>query len=566
MKVDNYDIKSIVTEIIPITEKSHPEEEYPMLKYFNLTRYKTIEDFIRLMDKNENYPLINQMLLDKPENYKMKYLFNFNEFINYMIEQYSFKISRDDAKVRILKNEEIFQNKEFEKKYKNFIISWNEIKSEAIKYKCRPIMNKKDLSPEDPLIFFLNDNGDIGGGMYLAAACQNFISTQNSFLQSIIDNNTFNGILHCYIDNIKKKIPLQEAKIGQILLIEERFNKSKYKDFIDIINSFSERNIFREDGKINYSDYNSFVYDYPSIEEELGKILLPGVCLFENEDELNFVAFWSEGFRGGRSKVLSEFYLKFPQKSLNDKEKENIINYIEKMNKKMKPNNKNYDFKEFFSSMQMIIFYLNEKGILNNEEKILNVLKNAPSYFKISDDCNDFFFKEGAELTVDKIMNIFFFIEHLCYEDLEKTLLDEYKEKIPENKKVLIQNKLLNNKSNQEVKYTTKELAAAIRRFISRYLVGKRQEIDIKKDRDLPYELSRIDLWEENIAQLENLEELLGEQLNEFNLKVDNAWDLYELIGEEDKKSIYILLKKKENKKYNKNYKKKRNLKFIYLM
>lgn len=215
----------------------------------------------------------------------------------------------------------------------------------------------------------------------------------------------------------------------------------------------------------------------------------------------------------------------------------------------MKPNNKNYDFKEFFSSMQMIIFYLNEKGMLNNEEKILNVLKNAPSYFKISDDCNDFFFKEGAELTVDKIMNIFFFIEHLCYEDLEKTLLDEYKEKIPENKKVLIQNKLLNNKSNQEVKYTTKELAAAIRRFISRYLVGKRQEIDIKKDRDLPYELSRIDLWEENIAQLENLEELLGEQLNEFNLKVDNAWDLYELIGEEDKKSIYILLKNKENKK-----------------
>ena len=61
--------------------------------------------------------------------------------------------------------------------------------------------------------------------------------------------------------------------------------------------------------------------------------------------------------------------------------------------------------------------------------------------------------------------------------------------------------------------------------------------------------MSRIDLWEENIAQLENLEELLGEQLNEFNLKVDNAWDLYELIGEEDKKSIYILLKNKENKK-----------------
>ena len=35
------------------------------------------------------------------------------------------------------------------------------------------------------------------------------------------------------------------------------------------------------------------------IEEELGKLILPEKCLFENEDKLNFVIFWGEGFRGG---------------------------------------------------------------------------------------------------------------------------------------------------------------------------------------------------------------------------------------------------------------------------
>ena len=63
--------------------------------------------------------------------------------------------------------------------------------------------------------------------MYLASACQNFIEWQNTFLQPIVDANMFNGILHNYVDTIIKKIPLQEAKRNQIVLIEESFLKSE---------------------------------------------------------------------------------------------------------------------------------------------------------------------------------------------------------------------------------------------------------------------------------------------------------------------------------------------------
>ena len=55
-----------------------------------------------------------------------------------------------------------------------------------------------------------------------------------------------------------------------------------YYNFEDIISSFSRRDIFKDERTINYYNYNTFIYDFESIEEELGKLLLPGKCLFDN--------------------------------------------------------------------------------------------------------------------------------------------------------------------------------------------------------------------------------------------------------------------------------------------
>ena len=235
--------------------------------------------------------------------------------------------------------------------------------------------------------------------------------------------------------------------------------------------------------------------------------------------------------------MLSDFYSKYPQKDLDDKEKEIIIKYIDEMNKdKMEKYNVKYDFKEFFGSMQMLIFYLNEKGIMKEDEKIINVLNKAPGYFKLSEDCKNFFYKEGKNLAINKLMNLFFFFEHLCFEDLAETLQPEYKSEIPEDLKVSITNKLL--KKEQKGEITLKDLGAAVRRFISRYLAGKREETDIKEERDLGFELSREDLWEEKIAKMEDLMEKVGALIYEFKLKVGQAYAFYNLIGAEDKKTI----------------------------
>ena len=55
---------------------------------------------------------------------------------------------------------------------------------------------------------------------------------------------------------------------------------------------------------------------------------MPGKCIYENEDKLDFVAFWGEGFRGGKSDTLIKFYEKYPQEDLNKDEKYNSQIYF----------------------------------------------------------------------------------------------------------------------------------------------------------------------------------------------------------------------------------------------
>ena len=231
---------------------------------------------------------------------------------------------------------------------------------------------------------------------------------------------------YCIIFQIiwKEKYHYKLLKKNQVLLIDDCFKNSLlYYNFEDLISTFCIRDIFSEDGKINYANYNSFIYDFESIEEKLGNLLLPGRCLFDNEDNLNFITYWSEGFRGDKSATLTDFYSKYPQKDLNDEEKKNIINYLKNQN--------NCNYRSFFCSIQLIIFYLT-KNTFKKEEIIKDVIKKSTSYLNLSIDCINFFEKEGNIFKIEQLMNIFFFIEHLVFKDLIETLNLEYKRPINE--------------------------------------------------------------------------------------------------------------------------------------
>ena len=553
------DFTDIILENLEIIteQKSHTDEKYknyPLLKYFTYTEYNTRDNFKKELgeDYMKKYPILYKYLSEENGDVKkMEYFANFNDFCNYMIDYYSFNISRENAKEKNIENESIFNEASFKKRFDNFITSWDKIKSKCTKYKHHHDMGEKTLSKNDKLAYFLNDVNEEGNGMYIASAYQNFINWQNQFLQSIIDIGKDKKYLDFYIEELEKKIPIYEASSNQALSLNSCFLNSDYSDFDELINIYTKRNIYNKDGTIDYLKYNKFIYDISSIEEELAKLILTGKCLFES-DNLKLVKYWGEGFNG-KSDILDKFYKKYKQIDLNKKEKENIVSFIKE--------NKREDYKPLFGGLQLLIFYLTNNNA-KVDDKILNIITNAPEYVKLDKMGTNFFNGKGKDLKIQQIMHVFFFFEHLCFNELCKNLNNKYKEQIPEDIKKIIDEKLLNNnkkdendkneKNDQNVqkdnnennindKIKIKELGAAVRRFISRYLVGSRADTGFPKTLLLP-NLNKIELWEEKFGKNDNLEEELSNKLEDLKITVGQSFEFYEKIKEEDEKEVLSYL------------------------
>jgi len=191
-----------------------------------------------------------------------------------------------------------------------------------------------------------------------------------------------------------------------------------------LIYTYTRRDIYDKD-KINYQKYNQFKFDFSGIEEELAKLLLPEKCLFENEDKLNFMIFWGEGFRGGQSEIAQKFLYKYPQEDLNETQKQKISEDIYKLYY-----DKEYNFKQFFGSMQLLIYFMSNNTFSSNKD-LSKIIEEKPVYLKLDDKCNNFF--NNSEFKINQFMSIFFYVEHLSFQELIKTLQPEYKKPIDKN-------------------------------------------------------------------------------------------------------------------------------------
>ena len=167
----------------------------------------------------------------------------------------------------------------------------------------------------------------------------------------------------------------------------------------------------------------------------------------------------------------------------------------------------------------------------DGHDNLINIIQNAPII--ISNNCKNFFSNIREILTIDKLVNIFCLIEYLNFEYIEKILHEDFKKDIPDNKKNIILNKLCNNKKRRFKIFDIKDLASAVRKYISRYLIYNMESPDDIKYIDLTSEICREDLWKPNIGKLENLMEIIGREINEYNLKVGEAYSFYKLIEED---------------------------------
>ena len=178
MQLETTSMKSIHHE--NISPDFYDEKDYPYIKYFMITTYPTRENIKKeldsIIDSEKKYPVITNYLKEDENVLLLPNLIEINPFINYMINNYSYKITRDKAKQLTIGNELNIINKDsVNKLYEKFKKGWDNIKEKATKYKCRPDMPVKEIFDNDQLAYVLNDDGELYFGMYIAAAYQNFI-------------------------------------------------------------------------------------------------------------------------------------------------------------------------------------------------------------------------------------------------------------------------------------------------------------------------------------------------------------------------------------------------------
>ena len=477
--------------------------------------------------------------------YKNIKLFYINQISNLLLLIYSYKIGRDEAKKKIMKDEiphiikiyneinsvEIKDEKQFiEKYFEPFLKGWKKIKSKAFQYQCRLLRNFEkgekplDMNLDLPLCFFLVDDGDKDGGMFLASAYEQMIKWQNDFIEIIIENNKISGIHNSYVSQLEQEVNIQDASKEEIVTINEK----TYKIFNDFIYSTAIRNIFSKDNKIIYKNYNDLEYDFEFIEEELGRVILPGIKKFRI-NKINFIIYLFEGLRASHSSILLDYNAKYPPKKLNEDE-EKKIEELSQINK----SNKFYN--EVFSSLQIL---MNEivKGNYEPSHLIYKIIETLPVYIILNKELKNMF-KETYEyylgekiFSLNTLVSIFEYFEALCWKEIRKKVAEDCKLKISDEAKKYITEYFANDKEKKNL-INQKNFTTALRRFISRSLAGSRQESEIKLDALLHLYINREDLWPKEFYNEINSEKFINEIFiicNNYFI-VGNCLDLYDFL------------------------------------
>ena len=527
---------------------------FPDIQYYCFSTIQNLDSFIfkfnSLSENKKKYSLINLLINKDSEIIKnainVKHLININKFSNLLLDIYSFKISREEAKLKTLKNEleniiEYYneinntrienENKFIENYIEPFIYAWNKIKHKSVQYKCKILRDLTkgekplEMKIETPLCYFLVDDGDKDGGMFLASAYEHLIEWQNQFIDEIISANKMNGILNSYISQIEQEIDIQEAMKEDVINIDENI----YKILNDLIYTSSTRNIFSEDeNKINYKNYNDIIYNYEFIEKELGRIILPGLKKFKKE-KIKFITYLYEGLRGGKSTILVDYNNKYIQRNLSEEEK----TYL---NDLLKIHNNSKFYNDIFASLQILMNEIIRENYGQNH-LIYQIIEKLPKYIILNKELCDLFRnhyindEDKESFTINSLVSIFEYFEYLCWNEIKKNILPDYQLELDEEIKKYILNYFDMVKDEQKL-ININNFIDALRKLISRSLAGSRQDIDIKPDIELKLYIAREDLWNKDIINNISFDEEI-DKIFKNKILIGHCWNLLQILEED---------------------------------
>ena len=299
------------------------ENQYPLYKFFYVDDYPNEDDFISKFESIENfqykYPAIFAYLYLRNQINELEIISLINPFANYMINNYSFKITRQNAKDWKIKDELVKIGKEVIKQmFTNFKQGFNKLCSQGINN-----LPMKTIREEDKLSFCLNDDKEPENG-YLYSMYNKLICIQNDLINFILEKKV--EYIEHFKERLFKPISIQSATKKEIISLTINNKISDFSSFLDLISFYSYKKCYNESGNINYLDYKYIFYNFDKIEEELTNILLTGKRKFY--ESLNFVVYRYESF-GGNTSLIEDFIQKYEQEMMVDDEKDKLTKFIQ---------------------------------------------------------------------------------------------------------------------------------------------------------------------------------------------------------------------------------------------
>ena len=522
-----------------------PEKKFPFFKYFTVPTFPKPDDLNIEKDSNirNKYPVIFSYLTHDLNG--IEEIVHLNDLQKELIPKYSFNITREEARKLIIKDEIISKNDNISKLFMKFKEAYNKLKLYNREFGCHDLKINHELKDTDSLSYILNDNGVEKEGMHLAAIYQYFIDYQNMFLNNILNNELLYKNLGYFSHSINNEIYIQDVNKNEIISL--KINTSLFKSFQEIISIYSNRKIFGQNG-INYSNYTNIEYNFDKIENEVGKIILSNKRKFK--DEQKYITYIFEEYRN-KSEVVTLFLDNYPQLSLSEEMKEKIINFLLKDTK---------DYRDLLSSMNKLIFFLHNKSFKPEDDIYNDIISRLPNHIQISKSCLNLF-KNISNIKINQLIEVYEYIELQCFEEFKDNLNNRYKDEInkDDSKKYIQFIENLETKS----KLTKLILAKAVRKFICRYICGKRDDEQFHKDENIFNILKeRNEIWDKEFLDYKNYDEIFKELTDNINLTQNYILDFYNILNCDEKLKIMKnnlsrnqgIQKRKEKKKKKKNY------------
>ena len=505
-----------------LTEKFGPEqykenfEKYPFYEFFYYTNYLDDKYLLeKIKGEDENKYSVLKMYLDNRINSKLDKnknkdffdnIYIFNNALNMINQEYSNKISKEDAEKIILKDTDIY--KENSELFDKFIEFYKNVNLEEIKHKL-------NLTKDNKLCdFFIHDDNKYGKNYEIIY--KYIIKQQNENIRNLFEKK---GI---YDLSDMNKVNVQQLDENGIF----NLNLPKNISFLDIIFNFSYRRML-DLYPNGYNIYREYIINYELIEETITDLLLNNKQLLNESDEKNetitkFI-YNNELFSNQISNYITTLKTKYKSNiSLDDQ----VILY-----KFSKENSTIHDYiiKDFLKLIKFLTNYKkennNEKYIINKESKIEDIIDKVQ-------DISDYFiniFKDNKTLTVDKTTELFDYYLKCIYNDISSEIRN-YQEELDDKSL-----KMIDSFFNKSRNIKKEDLAYSLRLFMTLVLFlesDKEKKIKLNKNNIFHYIIRPPDLWKKDISNDEKYLKDLNE-LKSMKITISNIIYLYEALGKD---------------------------------